>query len=151
MGKSIPFGDTFVLPENIFVLKKVYLHLWIDLHVKLMYTEWLREPAAEEYREGCELFVTLVREYAVECWIAESRKLAGMPIHVQSPVLLQLAPSLIGGSLKKFARIIDTDLQGITMFENISNRLKETHPSAIEFEHFISFEDAADWIGMIRE
>ncbi|MFD3001645.1 hypothetical protein ACFS7Z_14835 [Pontibacter toksunensis] len=133
-----------------FELKKVYLHLWIDLHVKLMYTEWLREPAAEEYREGCELFVMLVREHGVECWIAESRKLVGMPIHVQSPVLLQLAPSLVGSSLKKLARIIDTDLQSIAMFEDISNGLKESHQSTIELEQFISFEDAADWIGMIR-
>ena len=151
MGKTINPRDTYLLPENIFELKKVYLHLWIDLNLKLMYTEWRRMPVADEYREGCEIFIALVREYAVECWIAESRELVGMPMHIQSPVLLQLAPSLTGSTLKKLARIIDKDAQSILMFENILSSLKENHQISIEFEHFVSFEEAADWIGMIRD
>ncbi|GAB3536719.1 hypothetical protein GCM10027443_27760 [Pontibacter brevis] len=150
MENSVLTKDTLVLPENILEMENKCFHLWIDLNVKLMYTEWILMPAATEYREAGELFVKLVRDYAVECWIADSKKLAGFPIHLQKPVLQQLAPALAGGSLKKLARIIEKDTQSGLLFESISNNLKENHKSVIEVEQFITFEDAADWVGMIR-
>lgn len=150
MENSVMVNDTVVLPENIFELEKLTFRLWIDLDLKLMYTEWILKPSAEEYREACVLFVNLVREHTIICWIADSKQLSGLPTQVQKPVLQKIAPALAGGSLKKLARIIDKDSESIFMFENLYNSLKEKHKSAIEVEQFITFEDAADWIGMIR-
>lgn len=150
MENSVMMKDTVVLPENIFELEKVSFRLWIDLDLKLMYTEWILKPSAEEYREACVLFVKLVKEHAVECWIADSKQLSGLPTQVQKPVLQKFAPALADGSLKKLARIIDKDSESIFMFENISHNLKENYKSVIEVEQFITFEDAADWVGMIR-
>lgn len=150
MGESVLTRETLALPANIIDIEKNFLYLWIDLEVKLMYTQWLLKPTEEEYREGCELFINMVKKYAVECWIAESREMAGTSIPMQRAILLQLAPALIGSSLKKMARIIDKDSESVSMFESLSNYMKEHHRATIEVEQFITFEDAADWIGMIR-
>ncbi|RDV16041.1 hypothetical protein DXT99_06655 [Pontibacter diazotrophicus] len=150
MGKSVLVRNTLMLPDNILEVEKINFRLWIDFDVKLMYTEWILKPSAEEYQEVCNLCVKLIRRHAVECWIADSKLLTGFPTQVQQPILHQVALSLLGCSLKKIARIIEKDSESIIMFENISSSLKERHISDIEVEQFITFEDAADWIGMIR-
>ncbi|WP_162054302.1 hypothetical protein [Pontibacter pamirensis] len=150
MGESVLVRSTLILPENIFEVERANFRLWIDFDVKLMYTEWKLKPSAAEYQEVCDLCVKLIKSHAVECWIADSKLLTGFPTQVQKPILYQVALSLLGSSLKKIARIIEKDSESIIMFENISSRLKETHTSAIEVEQFITFEDAADWIGTIR-
>ena len=138
------------MPENILEVEKEYFHLWIDLDVKLMYTEWLQKPTSQEYSEACDLFLALVRQYKVENWIADSKQLTGLPLDVQQTVIKQLTHLLVNSSLKKQARIIDKDFNSFLLFEEIFNSLKANHQWDIEIQQFITFEDAADWIGMIR-
>lgn len=135
MEESVNVTNITVLSENIFELEKVSFRVWIDLDLKLlMYTEWILKPSAEEYREACVLFIKLVKEHAVESWIAESKRLTGLPAQVQLPVIYKFAPALAGSSLKKLARIIDNDSESLFMFENISINLKEKYKSVIEVE-----------------
>ena len=150
MENSVLLTEPYMLPGNILELEKTNIRLWIDLDVKLMYTEWLLRPSAEEYRETVELMIHMVSEYAVACWIAESRMLSGMPIDVQKSILQQLAPLLKNSTLKKLARIIEKDSHSNYMFQDLSNKFRRRHRTVIEVEQFISFEDAADWVSMIR-
>lgn len=150
MGKSTLTKSAYLLPDNLFELKKTYLHLWVDLDVKLMYSEWLLAPTAEEYSEACELFVKTVQEHAVECWIADSKLLASLSVSDQKRIILRLAPVLFNTSLRKLARITNKDFHSTFMFEDLSRSLTDKHHAAMEIQQFISFEDAADWVGMIR-
>lgn len=150
MENSVLIRSTLILPDNIVEVEHSNYRLWIDLDVRLMYTEWMQKPSAEEYREACVLFIKMIKKHLVECWITDSKKLTGFPTNLQKPVIYQIAPNLIGSSLRKLARIIEKDSESIIMFENISATFKDSYSSAVEVEHFITFEDAADWIGTIR-
>lgn len=128
-----------------------YLQIWVDNSINLMYSEWLRRPTKEEYKEGIQLLVKYLYEHTVEFWIMESNSLVGMPLLEARLIISKAACMFLScSSLKKVARIMNNDLANVLMFEETVNESKLLYRSSVEFEWFNSFKDAVDWIGMVR-
>ncbi|MCC9136886.1 hypothetical protein ACFSKU_04960 [Pontibacter silvestris] len=128
-----------------------YLHIWVDDSINLMYSEWLRRPTKEEFKEGVKLLIKYLYEYSVEFWVMESNKLVGMPLNELRRVIRKVASVIVlCASLKKIARILINDISNILKFEETINEFKVIYHSSVEFEWFSSFKDAVDWIGRVR-
>ena len=138
------------LPDHIHEYTNSYLHLWVDRNVKFMYTEWLALPSATEYRKAAALFLLHLQEYEVEYWFMDSNRLVGLSLHEQKKVIKQLAPAVAASRLKKIARIISQDENNMVMFEETVSELKNKYQAVVEVKQFWNFNEAANWIMMIR-
>ena len=138
------------LPEHIYEYTNSFLHLWVDTDIKLMYTEWLALPTVTEYQEAGALFVRCLQEYNVEYWLMESNRLAGLSLPEQIQVIREVAPAVAASSLKKVARIISEAEENRAMFENTIQALRNKYMSEVEINQFTSFNEAANWITIIR-
>jgi hypothetical protein len=138
------------LPDHIYEFTNSYMHLWVDMNVKLMYTEWLASPTVTEYRQAAALFLRNLQAYSVEYWFMDSNRLAGFSLEEQRTVIQQLAPAVAASSLKKVARIIYQDESNRAMFDETVNELKNKYQVTVEVQQFWTFNEAANWITLIR-
>ncbi|KAA5538524.1 hypothetical protein [Adhaeribacter rhizoryzae] len=139
----------FALPDHIDELTNSYLQLWVDTDVKLMYTEWLTSPSAQEYKQAAALFIHYLQKYEVEYWLMDSNRLGGLSLQEQRKVIAQLAPAVAASCLKKVARIISQDEGNRVMFEETVQELKNKYQASVEIQQFWTFNEAAKWVAMI--
>jgi len=138
------------VPEYIYEFTNSYLHLWVDMNINLMYTEWLTLPTVMEYQDAGALFVRCLQEYKVEYWLMESDRLIRLPFAEQIQVIQKIAPAVAASSLKKVARIISEKEDNRAMFEKTVQELKNKYQSKVKVNQFTSFNEATNWITMIR-
>lgn len=138
------------LPDHIHEFTNSYMHLWVDKHVKLMYTEWLATPTVAEYHQAAVLFEQNLQAYSVEYWFMDSNRLAGFSLEEQRAIIEQLAPAVAASNLKKVARIIYQDESNRAMFDETINELKNKYQVAVEVQQFWTFNEAANWVTIIR-
>ena len=137
------------LPDHIHELTNTYVHLWVDTDVKLMYTEWLALPSTAEYRQAAALFLRNLQTYAVEYWVMDSNRLAGLSLAEQRRIIQQLAPAVAASCLKKVARIISQDEGNWVMFDETVHALKNQYQASVEIQQFCTYNEAAKWVAMI--
>jgi len=138
------------VPEYIYEFTNPYLHLWVDMNINLMYTEWLTLPTVMEYQDAGTLFVRCLQKYKVEYWFMESDRIIGLPLAEQIQVIQEIAPAVAASSLKKVARIISEKEDNRAMFEKTVQELKNKYQSKVKVNQFTSFNEATNWITMIR-
>ncbi|MGV3588811.1 MAG: hypothetical protein ACO1OF_17530 [Adhaeribacter sp.] len=142
--------EPIVLPVHIHEYYNAYLHLWVDSQVKLMYTEWLHRPTIVEYEEAGILFLQYLQQYKVEYWFMDSNRLGGLSLEEQREIIQQLAPAVAVSRLKKVARIISQDAGNRVMFEETVQELKNQYLATVEIQQFWTYNEAANWITIIR-
>ncbi|KAA5539037.1 hypothetical protein [Adhaeribacter rhizoryzae] len=138
------------LPVHMHEYYNAYFHLWVDSEVKLMYTEWLTAPSALEYQEAAALFIHYLQKYKVEYWFMDSNRLGGLSLEEQRKVIQQLAPAVAASCLRKVARIIFQDADNRVMFDETVTELKNQYQATVEIQQFWTYNEAANWITVIR-
>jgi len=133
------------LPEDMSEFRNDYLHLIIDEENRLMYSEWLRKPSSDEYREAMHVLTRYVRDKGVEFWIQDTNRLGEVPAEDLAVVLHDLIPRLASSSLKKLARIAPDD-RNLATFMEMAARMKVKLNSAIEMQQFKTYREAAEWL-----
>ncbi|MBC5995050.1 hypothetical protein [Pontibacter cellulosilyticus] len=131
------------------VLEKDYLRIIIDRSIKLMYSEWLRPVNSEEYRAGNLLLLQQLNEYGILNWIADSEVLGNIDTADEQWTLAELIPGIVQSSLSKIARISGYDKANYTKFEEFAKRAEDIYIGQILVRQFMTYKEAADWIGEI--
>jgi hypothetical protein len=121
------------------------LHLMIDEEARLMYSEWLRKPTSEEYREAMRIVAGYLRDKNVEFWIQDTNRLGEVPVEDLAVIVHDLVPALSSSSLKKLARITSDD-KNLAAFMEMAARMKVKLNKAIEIQQFKTYREAAEWL-----
>ena len=132
-----------------FEFENGYLLLWVDESIHLMYSDWLRPVSTEEYREGNELLLTQLRERIIHNWIADSSKLGDISQEDEKWTLQELVPALASSNLQKLARIGGEDTGSHAKFEQFVKRAEPIYIGNIQVRQFVTYKEAADWVGEI--
>lgn len=131
------------------LLDNDYLRVWIDESILLMYSEWLRPVSSQEYRDGNMLLLQKLQNHNVKSWIADSAKLGDISIEDEKWTLEALVPAFTQSSLHKVARLSGSNNSNHSKFENFAKRAEDFYIGSIQVRQFISYKEAADWIGGI--
>lgn len=126
-----------------------YLHIWVDQDVHLMHSEWLRNVTSEEYRQGNTALIELLQKYDVSFWIADSAKLGDISMEDQLWTLQELVPKVVSSGISKLARLSGEDRVSFNKFKDFMEKASETGFGNLEVRQFVSYKEAADWIGDI--
>mgnify|MGYP005749258141 FL=1 len=130
-------------------LERDYLRVWVDRSIKLMYSEWRRPVSSEEYRDGNTLLLEHLQNYGVVNWIADSAHLGDITVEDENWTLQHLVPGFTQTLLQKIARVSGHDNSSHTKFENFARRAEDLYIGPIQVRQFITYKEAADWIGDI--
>ena len=126
-----------------------YLMLWVDKTIRLMYSDWLRPVTSKEYREGNNLLIEQLREKNIQNWIADSSKLGDISPEDEKWTLQEFAPALASCNLLKLARISGEDTGSHAKFEQFAKRAEPIYIGDIQVRQFVTYKEAADWVGEI--
>ena len=127
-----------------------YLHVWIDRSIDLMHSEWLRNVSSEEYKQGNATLLKLLEKYDIKFWIADSAKLGDISLEDQEWSMLTLVPQIAGSGIKKLARIAGGDRVSYNKFETFAEKAAALYVGDMEVRQFLSYKEAADWVGEIH-
>ncbi|GAB3203758.1 hypothetical protein ABID22_002031 [Pontibacter aydingkolensis] len=130
-------------------IEKDYLRGWVDRSIMLMYSEWLRPVNSIEYREGSQQLLYLLQQYEVLNWISDSEKLGDITVVDEQWTLMHIVPAMTQTTLLKVARVSGEDKSSYSKFENFVIRAEEIHIGNIMVRQFVTYKEAADWIGEI--
>lgn len=130
-----------------FEFENTYLSFWVDESIGLMYSTWLRRVSSEEYREGNSILVQQLHEKQVKHWIADSSDLGDISAEDQAWTLQQFIPLLPQTSLVKLARLSGEDTASHAKFEQFVKRAEPIYIGDIQVKQFMSYKEAADWVG----
>jgi hypothetical protein len=133
------------LPEDMPEFRNDYIHLIIDEENSLMYSEWLRKPTSEEYREAMRIVAGYMQDKNVEFWIQDTNRLGEVPSADLAMLLQALMPIFSSSSLKKLARIT-SDEKNLSSFLEMAARMKVKLNTSIEIQQFKTYREAADWL-----
>lgn len=122
-----------------------YLHVVVDEAVKLMYSEWVRKPTREEYREAAAIIAGCIRDNGIECWIQGTDNLGAVSSSDLKWVMKEILPAAASSALKKIARITSDD-KSMTVFMGLASQAQTEHSTAIRVQQFKTYREAADWI-----
>lgn len=122
-----------------------YLHLIIDEEAKLMYSEWVRKPTSEEYREAASILARHFREYTIEFWLQDTNCLGKVSPDDMKIVLQELVPVAAASTLKKLARITSDD-DNMSAFLDLAKESNTELNTNVEVRQFRTFREAADWL-----
>ena len=125
--------------------RNAYLNLVVDDSTKLLYSEWLRQPTRQEYREAAPIFASCLLEKSITYWIQDTNHLGEVPVEDLQWVLQRLVPVAAVAGLKKLARIT-TDDSNLTVFMNTASQMQTTLQVAIAVQQFNTYREAASWI-----
>ena len=131
------------------VIEQDYLRIIIDRSIKLMYSEWLRPVNSEEYRAGNLLLLHQLGEYGILNWISDSEGLGDINADDEQWTLAELIPGMAQSSLLKVARISGYDKANYTKFEEFAKRAEDIYIGHILVRQFMTYKEAADWVGEI--
>ncbi len=137
--------ETNPLPDNLHEFHNPYLHLIVDDETKLLYSEWIRKPSREEYREAAGIFARCLQEKGIELWIQDTNLLGDVPEEDLKAVLHELVPIAATCSLKRLARIT-TNEKSMAKFLELAAQAKVGLNTAIEVRQFKTYREAAEWI-----
>lgn len=132
-----------------FEFENNYLLLWVDTTIRLMYSDWLRPVTSEEYREGNELLISQLHERNIENWIADSSKLGDISQDDEQWTLQEFVPALARTKLLKLARVGGEDTGSHAKFEQFAKRAEPIYIGNIQVRQFVTYKEAADWVGEI--
>ena len=132
-----------------FEFENGYLLLWVDENIHLMYSDWKCPVTSQQYREGNELLLKLLHEKEVQNWIADSSRLGDISDEDQHWTLNSLIPAIAESNLFKLARISGEDNSSHAKFEQFALRAEPIYIGKIQVRQFITYKEAADWIGEI--
>jgi hypothetical protein len=138
------------LYKDIYELEKSYLNLVVDNSARLLYSEWVREPTSEEYREGAALFAECLSTMKIEYWIQDVNRLGKVSDSDLRWALQQLVSVTASSNLKKLARI-SSDESKKEHFMRLVGHIRKQYPTAIEVQQFESYREAAEWIWPMRD
>lgn len=130
-----------------FEFENTYLSLWVDDGIGLMFSNWLRRVSSEEYREGNTILMQQLLERQVKHWIADSSELGDISDEDQAWTLEHFLPHLPQTSLLKLARLSGTDNASHAKFERFVKRAEPIYMGDIQVKQFMSYKEAADWVG----
>lgn len=127
-----------------------FLRVWIDVDVKLMFSEWLRPVNSREYREANLRLLRFLEEHRVLYWITDTSKLGAISKSDEDWTLPSFAAKLPGTALKKLARISGADKASYPKFEAFTKRAEEAVDiGSVQVRQFMTYKEAADWVGNI--
>ncbi|MFD2512263.1 hypothetical protein ACFSRY_00175 [Pontibacter locisalis] len=127
-----------------------YLHIWVDQEVHLMHSDWLRKVSSEEYRQGNDILINILRQYDIRYWIADSSKLGDITKEDQLYTIQVMVPQIGSTGLKKIGRISGEDRVSIQKFREFMAKAVTPELKDLEVRQFESYKEAADWIGNIH-
>ncbi|MEJ8758121.1 hypothetical protein WG947_14000 [Pontibacter sp. H259] len=132
-----------------FEFENGYMLLWVDESIGLMFSEWKCPVTSQEYREGNELLLAMLVDKNIQNWIADSSRLGDISMEDQHWTLHELIPALARTNLTKLARVSGEDTSSHAKFEQFALRAEPMYIGRIQVRQFITYKEAADWIGEI--
>jgi hypothetical protein len=132
-----------------FEFENNYLLLWVDETIHLMYSDCQRPVTSQEYREGNTLLIEQLREKDIQNWIADSSKLGDISQEDEQWTLQELIPTIANTNLLKLARIAGEDTGSHAKFEQFVKRAEPISIGNLQVRQFITYKEAADWLGEI--
>jgi hypothetical protein len=97
------------ITTGVYEYRNAYLHLVVDESIKLLYSEWLRHPSSQEYRQAAIIFAGCLQEKGIAYWIQDTNNLGDVPVEDLQYVLQELVPVAAASGLQKLARITTDD------------------------------------------
>ena len=126
-----------------------YLQVWIDPELHLLYSEWLRNVTSDEYRQGNTLLADMLHQHDIRHWIADSAYLGEICPDDVVWTIQDLAPRIISSSVLKIARISGEDRVSYVKFKEFMEKASIGAEGSLEVRQYMSYKEAADWIGQI--
>ncbi|WP_299708024.1 hypothetical protein [uncultured Pontibacter sp.] len=126
-----------------------YLQVWVDQDLHLMHSEWLRNVTSDEYRQGNILLTEMLHQHAIRHWIADSASLGEICPEDVVWTIQELAPRIIYSPVLKIARVSGEDRISYVKFKEFMEKASINAAGSLEVRQFISYKEAADWIGQI--
>lgn len=136
---------TSPLPVGMHEFQNTYLHLLVDEEARLLYSEWIRRPSSEEYREAAGIFARHLRGKSIAYWVQDTTRLGEVSVEDLKVMLQELVSLAISSSLRKLARI-NTDENQIATFLEMARQAKSGISTELEIQHFKTYREAADWM-----
>jgi hypothetical protein len=133
------------LSAGLYEFRNAYLHLIVDESIKLLYSEWLRPPSSQEYRDAATIYACCLREKGIAYWLQDTNHLGKVPVEDLQWVLQELVPVAAASGLKKLARITADDSNLALFMESASQKQAKLN-AAIEVQQFKTYREAAAWI-----
>ncbi|KAA5548364.1 hypothetical protein [Adhaeribacter rhizoryzae] len=133
------------LSAGIYEFRNSYLHLVVDDAIKLLYSEWLRPPSSQEYREAATIFAGCLQQKGIKYWIQDTNNLGEVPVEDLKWVLQELVPVGAASGLQKLARITSDD-RNLGRFMETAAQTQAKLNAAIEVQQFETYREAASWI-----
>ncbi|GAA4431716.1 hypothetical protein GCM10023188_19530 [Pontibacter saemangeumensis] len=137
--------ETNPLPQGMHELRNAYLHLIVDEGARLLYSEWVRRPSREEYREAATIFAGYLRDSGIAFWIQDTGRLGEVPVEDLKVVLNELVPVAASSCLRKVARIT-SDEKNMATFLELARQEKARLSADIEVQQFKTYREAAEWV-----
>lgn len=122
-----------------------YLHIIIDEAAQLLYSEWVRKPKKEEYKQAGDIFARILQDYDIAYWIQDTNRLGKVPGKAMKEVFLQLVAVAVNTPLRKLARVT-TDDKNMESFNKKVQPLHEKLNYHIEVKQFRTYHEAVEWM-----
>jgi hypothetical protein len=132
-------------PEEMPEFRNDYLHLIIDEKARLMYSEWVRKPTSEEYRQAGSIYARFLQEKDIAYWIQDTNLLGEVPAEDLKTLFQLLVPIAAASNLKKLARITE-DEKNMNTFMELASQSNVQLNAAIKVQNFKTYHEAAEWI-----
>lgn len=133
------------LPQGLHEFRNAYLHLIVDEQARLLYSEWVRPPSSEEYRQASAIFAGYLQRGAIACWIQDANCLGEVPEEDLRAVLRELVPAAMASPLRKLARVT-SDEGNMATFLELARQEKARRGTAIEVRQFRTYREATEWV-----
>ncbi|WP_439882639.1 hypothetical protein ACSX1A_05600 [Pontibacter sp. MBLB2868] len=127
-----------------------YLHIWIDHDVHLMHSEWLSKVSSEQYRHGNNILTDMLLKNNIKFWIADSAKLGDISVEDEVWTIQEVVPKIIASGISKLARLSGEDKISFNKFKDFMEKASPTGLGELEVRQYMSYKEAADWIGEIN-
>ena len=126
-----------------------YLQFWIDQELHLMHSEWLQNVTSKEYRQGNTLLADMLHQHNILHWIADSAYLGEIYPEDVVWTIQELAPRIVSSPVQKIAHVSGEDKISYVKFKEFMEKASINVAGSLEVRQFISYKEAADWIGQI--
>lgn len=107
-----------------------------------VYSNWLKNPSPEQYKEGLEKALELIIKKNAKGWLANIVNLGIVSNELQAWILEKWTPRLIQTPIKKTAMVISKNILSKMSVDQMLVRSKNN----AENKYFGSEEDAAQWL-----
>ena len=127
-------------------LQRDYLTVRHDASLNILFSEWFGRISSDEYREGMQFILQVIREKNIPRWLSNSRNMNALPVVDQRWTNELFFREMPQTPLKKVARLLSDEIINQLIINNMVEHAQEISPIKVDFAQFSDLETAMQWL-----